>query len=74
VVVPFLTYGAPIWVEAIQKNKNLIKYKRIQRRVNIKIAKVYQTLSYDAAVRDSWSTAYTGNYRTKGMNLYGNKN
>jgi len=29
-VVPILTYGAPIWVEAIRKNKNLTKYKRIK--------------------------------------------
>jgi len=34
--VAILTYGAPIWVEAIQKNKNLTKYKRIQRLINIK--------------------------------------
>jgi len=30
-VVPILTYGAHIWLEAIRKNKNLAKYKRIQR-------------------------------------------
>jgi hypothetical protein len=29
-VVPILTYGAPIWIEAILKNRNLTKYKRIQ--------------------------------------------
>jgi hypothetical protein len=29
-VVPILTYGSPIWVEAIRKNRNLTKYKRIQ--------------------------------------------
>jgi hypothetical protein len=28
-VIPILTYGLPIWVEAIWKNKNLTKYKRI---------------------------------------------
>jgi hypothetical protein len=38
-VVPILTYGAPIWMEAIRKNRNLTKYKRIQRLINIKIAK-----------------------------------
>ena len=48
-VVPFLTYGAPIWVEAIRKNKKLTKYKRIQRLINIKIAKAYRTISYDAS-------------------------
>jgi hypothetical protein len=29
-VVPILTYGAPIWIEAIRKNRNFTKYKRIQ--------------------------------------------
>jgi hypothetical protein len=48
-VVPILTYGAPIWIEAIWKNRNLTKYKRIQRLVNMKIAKAYQTVSYDAS-------------------------
>ena len=48
-VVPLLTYGAPIWIEAIWKNKNLTKYKRIQRLMNIKIAKAYRTISYDAS-------------------------
>ena len=48
-VVPILTYGAPIWVEAIRKNKNLTKYKRKQRLVDIKIAKAYRTVSYDAS-------------------------
>jgi hypothetical protein len=49
VVVPILTYGAPIWVEAIRKNKNLTKYKRTRRLINIKIAKTYRTISYDAS-------------------------
>ena len=48
-VVPVLTYGSPIWVEAIRKYKNLVKYKRIQRLLNIKIAKAYRSLSYDAS-------------------------
>jgi len=47
-VVPILTYGAPKWVEAIWKNKNLTKFKSIQRLTNIKIAKAYRTVSYDA--------------------------
>ena len=29
-VVPILTYGAPIWVEAIRKHKNLVKYKETE--------------------------------------------
>jgi len=48
-VVPLLTYGAPIWIEGIRKNKNLTKYKRIQRLINIKVAKAYRTISYDAS-------------------------
>ena len=48
-VVPNLTYGAPIWVEAIRKNKNLTKYKRTQRLININIAKAYRTIPYDAS-------------------------
>ena len=50
-VVPILTYGAPIWIEAtsIRENKNLTKYKIIQRLINIKIAKAYRTVSYDAS-------------------------
>jgi len=48
-IVPILTYGAPIWVEAIRKSKNLTKYKRMQRLMNIKIAKAYRTVSYDAS-------------------------
>ena len=44
-----LKYGAPIWVEAIRKSKNLTKYKRIQGLMNIKIAKAYRTASYDAS-------------------------
>jgi len=48
-IVPILTYGAPIWVEAIRKKKNLTKYKRIHRLINIKIAKAYRSISYDAS-------------------------
>jgi len=29
-VVPILMYGAPIWVEAIRKNKNLAKNKKMK--------------------------------------------
>jgi len=35
-VVSTLRYGAPIWVEAIGKNKNLTKYKRIHRFITLK--------------------------------------
>ena len=38
-----------MWVEAIRKNKNLTKYKRIQRLLNFKITKAYRTISYDTS-------------------------
>jgi hypothetical protein len=70
-VVPILTYGAPIWIEAMRKNRNLTKYIRIRRLINIKIAKAYLAISYDAScviagVRPIQITI--------GTNLYGNKN
>jgi hypothetical protein len=49
VVVPILTYGALVWVDVIWKNRTVTKYKRIQRLMNIKIAKAYRTVSYDAS-------------------------
>ena len=48
-IVPILTYGAPVWVEAIRKRKNLTKFKRIHRMMNIKMGKAYRTVSYDAS-------------------------
>ena len=32
-----------------KQNKNLTKYKRIQRFINFKIAKAYRAVSYDAS-------------------------
>jgi hypothetical protein len=46
-VAQVLTHGAAIWIEAIRKNRNLRKYKRIQGLINIKIAEAYRTISYD---------------------------
>jgi len=48
-VFPILMYRAPVWVEAIWTNRNQTKYKRIQRLINIKTAKAYRTVSYDAS-------------------------
>jgi len=48
-IEPILTYGSPVWQEAIGKRKNLKKLQRIQRLVNIKIAKAHKTISYDAS-------------------------
>ncbi|KAJ4447342.1 hypothetical protein ANN_09347 [Periplaneta americana] len=48
-IEPVLTYGAPIWEKALTKQNNLRKYQRVQRLMNIKIAKAFRTLSYDAS-------------------------
>ena len=48
-IIPILTYGAPVWGEALNKKKNLKKYQRVQRLINIKIAKAFKTISYEAS-------------------------
>ena len=35
--------------ESLQKQNNLRKYQRVQRMMNIKIAKAFRTLSYEAS-------------------------
>jgi len=44
-----LTYGAPICEKALTQQNNLRKYHRVQRMMNIKIAKTFRTLSYEAS-------------------------
>jgi len=48
-IEPILTYGAPVWEKALTKQNNLRKYQRVQRMMNIKIAKALRTLSYEAS-------------------------
>ena len=69
-----IMYRARIWVEATQKNRNLTKYKRIQRLINIKIAKAYQTISYDASCVIAGVQPIQITTRAKGTNLYSSKN
>jgi hypothetical protein len=47
-LIPLLTYGAPVWEEAIAKTKNLRILQRVQRMINIKVAKAYRTISFEA--------------------------
>ena len=44
-----MTYGSPVWDEAITKTNNLVKLQRVQRLINIKIAKAYRTVSFEAS-------------------------
>jgi hypothetical protein len=46
---PILTYGAPVWEKALKKRNNFRKYQRVQRMMNIKIAKAFRTLSHEAS-------------------------
>ena len=48
-LIPILTYGAPVWEEAAGKHRNLCKLQRVQRLMNIKIAKAYRTISHYAS-------------------------
>jgi len=48
-IEPILTYGAPVWEKALTKQNNLRIYQRVQIIMNIKIAKAFRTLSYEAS-------------------------
>ena len=47
-ILPLLAYGAPVWTECLKKEHNAIKLKRVQRLINIKIARAYRTTSHEA--------------------------
>jgi hypothetical protein len=47
--VPLMTYGTPVWEEAVTKTCNLIKLQTAQGLINIKIAKAYRTVSFEAS-------------------------
>jgi hypothetical protein len=38
-IEPILIYGAPVWEKELTKQNNLRKYQRVQRMMNVKIAK-----------------------------------
>jgi len=43
-----LLYGAPVWIKAMGKEKYKKKLSRVQRLINIKMAKAYRTVSSEA--------------------------
>jgi ribonuclease HI len=47
-ILPLLTYAAPVWIRAMETNYNKTLYTRVQRLINIKIAKAYRTTSNEA--------------------------
>jgi hypothetical protein len=46
--LPLLTYGAPVWIEAMNFEHNRQKYIRVQRLINIRMAKAFRTTSSEA--------------------------
>jgi len=47
-IQPLLLYGAPVWAEILEKTSHGKKLIRVQRLINIKIAKACRTVSNDA--------------------------
>lgn len=47
-ILPLLTYGAPVWTKAMERECYKAKITRVQRLINIKIAKAYCTVSNEA--------------------------
>ena len=48
--MPLIMYGVPVWIVAMAKKCNKILYTIVQRLMNIKIAKTYQT-TFGVALR-----------------------
>ena len=47
-ILPLLSYGIPAWIESLQNKSNRMKLIRVQRLMNIKIAKAFRTTSTEA--------------------------
>ena len=47
-ILPLLLYGAPIWINILNKYCYIRKPTRFQRLINIRIAKSYGTVSNEA--------------------------
>ena len=48
ILYTLLLYGAPVWAEAMRFENNRLKYIRIQRLMNIKIANTFRNTSTEA--------------------------
>jgi hypothetical protein len=47
-ILPILQYGAPIWISALSKASYKTKLIRVQRLMNIRIARSYRSVSNEA--------------------------
>ena len=47
-ILPLLTYGARVWIDAMKYEHNRQKYISVQRLINTRMAKAYRTTSSEA--------------------------
>jgi hypothetical protein len=47
-ILPISSYGAPVWIQCLERNNHATQLKRVQRLINIKIAQAFHTTSYEA--------------------------
>jgi len=47
-IIPLLLYGSPVWVNAINKASYKLKITRVERLINIRLARAYRTVSNEA--------------------------
>jgi ribonuclease HI len=47
-IQPLLIYRAPVWIKALRKENYKARLLRVQRLINIKMAKAYRTVSHKA--------------------------
>jgi len=47
-ILPQLLYAAPVWTESMKRKYNRAKYIRVQKLINLRIAKAYRTVLHEA--------------------------
>ena len=47
-ILPLMLYGTPVWKNVLKRHCYKAKLIRIQRLINLKIAKAYRTVSNEA--------------------------
>jgi hypothetical protein len=47
-ILPLLSYRATVWIEAIKHQYNMQNYQRLQRLINLRMARAYHTTSGEA--------------------------
>jgi len=47
-ILPLLSYGAPVWLEAMKHQHNRHKLKSVHRLINLRMARAFRTTSGDA--------------------------